>query len=117
MKSSEVCLAILSARCGWCMIVYAIAFASALAQSEKPVLAYHLTHVDTGEPFPSPDGKRIVFESKVAGYYQLFTMQPDGSDVRRSRTMRGTTTRLRGLRTAGSSPSSLIRTSIRLFTS
>jgi len=81
MKSSEVCLAILSARCGWCMIVYAIAFASALAQSEKPVLAYHLTHVDTGEPFPSPDGKRIVFESKVAGYYQLFTMQPDGSDV------------------------------------
>jgi Tol biopolymer transport system component len=39
----------------------------AVAQDEKPALAYHLTHVDTGEPFPSPDGKKIVFESKVAG--------------------------------------------------
>src|SRR5215470_6389786 len=53
----------------------------ASAQAEKPALAYHLTHVDTGEPFPSPDGKKIVFESKVAGYYELFTMNPDGSGV------------------------------------
>jgi len=53
----------------------------AVAQDQKPVLAYRLTHVDTGEPFPSPDGKRIVFESKVAGYYQLFTMNADGSEI------------------------------------
>jgi TolB protein len=42
-------------------------------------LAYQLTHVDTGEPFPSPDGKKIVFETSIAGFYQLFTMNPDGS--------------------------------------
>jgi TolB protein len=42
-------------------------------------LAYQLTHVDTGEPFPSPDGKKIVFEISVAGVYQLFVMNPDGS--------------------------------------
>jgi len=52
-----------------------------MGQSEKPVLAYQLTHVDTGEPFPSPDGKKIVFESQVAGFYQLFTISADGSDV------------------------------------
>src|SRR4029077_8293453 len=78
-------LAMLNPKRGWYLfleaLVCAIAFAPALAQSEKPVLAYHLTHVDTGEPFPSPEGKKIVFESKVAGYHQLFTMNPDGSDV------------------------------------
>jgi TolB protein len=44
-------------------------------------LAYQLTHVDTGEPFPSPDGKKILFESSVAGHYELFTMNADGSSV------------------------------------
>ncbi|MFY9559110.1 MAG: hypothetical protein WAQ52_02650 [Terriglobales bacterium] len=42
-------------------------------------LAYQLTHVDAGEPFPSPDGKKIVFEISIAGFYQLFIMNPDGS--------------------------------------
>src|SRR5512140_1186101 len=50
------------------------------AQQYKALtLAYQLTHVVTGEPFPSPDGKKILFESKVAGNYQLFTMNLDGS--------------------------------------
>ena len=44
-------------------------------------LAYQLTHVDTGEPSPSPDGKKILFESSIAGHYELFTMNPDGSGV------------------------------------
>jgi hypothetical protein len=30
----------------------------------RSTLAYQLTHVDTGEPFPSPDGRQIVFESR-----------------------------------------------------
>jgi TolB protein len=42
-------------------------------------LAYQLTHVDAGEPFPSPDGKKIVFEISVGGFYQIFTMNIDGS--------------------------------------
>lgn len=50
-----------------------------LAQRGAMTLAYQLTHVDTGEPFPSPDGKRIVFEIKIEGVYQLFIMNSDGS--------------------------------------
>lgn len=49
------------------------------AQRGAMTLAYQLTHVDTGEPFPSPDGKRIVFEIKIEGVYQLFIMNTDGS--------------------------------------
>jgi TolB protein len=62
-------------------ILWKIAAGTSVAQSGKPVLAYQLTHVDTGEPFPSPDGKKILFESKVAGFYQLFTMNPDSSEI------------------------------------
>jgi len=54
---------------------------SAYAQRGAQTLAYQLTHVDTGEPFPSPDGKKIVFETSIAGFYQLFLMNPDGSGV------------------------------------
>jgi TolB protein len=49
------------------------------AAQQRPVLAYQLTHVDTGEPWPSADGKKILYESMVAGYYQLFIMNTDGS--------------------------------------
>lgn len=52
---------------------------SLMAQRGAMTLAFQLTHVDMGEPFPSPDGKRLVFEIVVAGYQQLFTMNPDGS--------------------------------------
>jgi TolB protein len=51
----------------------------ALAQRGAMTLAYQLTHVDTGEPFPSPDGMKIVFEIMIEGVYQLFIMNPDGS--------------------------------------
>src|ERR1700680_4528129 len=51
----------------------------AIAQSSTITLAYQLTHVDMGEPFPSPDGKKLVFENTIAGFEQLFTMNPDGS--------------------------------------
>lgn len=50
-----------------------------LAQRGAMTLGYQLTHVDTGEPFPSPDGKKIVFEISIAGVYQLFIMNPDGT--------------------------------------
>jgi TolB protein len=52
---------------------------SVSAQYKAITIAYQLTHVDTGEPFPSPDGKKILFESRVGAHYQLFTMNPDGS--------------------------------------
>ena len=49
------------------------------AQRGATTLAYQLTHVDMGEPFPSPDGKKLVFEITVAGHEQIFTMNVDGS--------------------------------------
>jgi len=51
----------------------------AFAQSSGRGLALQLTHVDIGEPFPSPDGKKILFLMKLEGLYQLFTMNPNGS--------------------------------------
>jgi TolB protein len=63
-------------------VVFAAALVSAQAPATRPSLAYQLTHVDTGEPFFSPDGKQVVFESLVAGKYQLFVMNADGSKVR-----------------------------------
>lgn len=54
---------------------------SAQGQRGAMTLAYQLTYVDTGEPFPSPDGKKIVFETSMAGLYQLFIMNPDGSGL------------------------------------
>lgn len=56
-----------------------LAIVSEAHAQQRPALAYQLTHVDTGEPFPSPDGKKILYESMIAGKYQLFTMNPDGS--------------------------------------
>jgi Tol biopolymer transport system component len=63
------------------LLVVMFCSAASLAQSKALTLAYQLTHVDTGEPFPSPDGKKILFESLIAGHYELFTMNADGSGV------------------------------------
>lgn len=62
------------------VLVLAMLGTGAWAQSRRPQLAYQLTYVDTGEPFPSPDGKRLVYESLIAGKYQLFVMSADGRD-------------------------------------
>ena len=59
-------------------LCFVLLSATAVAQ-KAATLAYQLTHVDTGEPFPSADGKKILYESMIAGHYQLFTMNPDGS--------------------------------------
>ena len=54
---------------------------STMAQipGQRSTLAYQLTHVDTGEPFPSPDGKQIVFEITIQGREQIFIMKTDGT--------------------------------------
>jgi TolB protein len=62
---------------------FAVALAScasmAHAQRSGMTLAYQLTHVDQGEPFFSPDGTKIVYETIVAGVEQIFVMNADGS--------------------------------------
>jgi TolB protein len=52
---------------------------NAHAQQAVQTLAYQLTHVDQGEPFFSPDGKKIVYETNVAGFQQIFIMNDDGT--------------------------------------
>jgi TolB protein len=62
------------------IVLMALIFASAAAAQRKAAtLAYQLTHVDTGEPFPSPDGKQLVFESIIEGFEQIFVMNRDAS--------------------------------------
>ncbi len=63
----------------WALLMVLLLSVAAVAQRNAMTLAYQLTHVDMGEPFPSPDGKKLVFEITVAGFEQLFTMNPDGS--------------------------------------
>ena len=63
-----------------CLLLLIPSFAA--AQTKLPSLAYQLTHTDTGEPFPGPDGKQLLYESQIAGYYQLFIMNVDGSGQR-----------------------------------
>ena len=63
----------------WMSLVLAVTAASAGAQRSAVTLAYQLTHIDMGEPFPSPGGKKLVFEITLGGFQQLFIMNPDGS--------------------------------------
>src|SRR5262249_21814029 len=65
-----------------CFLAVAAIGSLAQAPPPRPSLAFQLTHVDTGEPFFSPDGKQVVFESAIAGKYQLFVMNIDGSNPR-----------------------------------
>jgi TolB protein len=63
----------------WMSLILAVCAASAGAQRSAVTLAYQLTHIDMGEPFPSPGGKKLVFEITLGGFQQLFIMNPDGS--------------------------------------
>src|SRR5256885_851154 len=54
---------------------------SSFAQS-KPGLAYQLTYSVNDDPFPSPDGKRLVYDSVIEGKYQLFIMDVVGQNQR-----------------------------------
>src|SRR3954465_12005126 len=57
-----------------------------------------LTHAKegekSGEPYFSPDGKRIIFQSVRAGapYYQIYVMNADGSEQKLVSTGKGKTT-------------------------
>jgi len=52
------------------------------AAQNKPALAYQLTHVDIGEPFPSPDGNQLLYLMLAEGKYQVFVMNSDGSSAK-----------------------------------
>ena len=52
------------------------------AAADRPIsIPVQITHAQNFDPFPSPDGKKLVFISMVSGKEQLFTMDVDGSHV------------------------------------
>src|SRR5262249_8983547 len=54
----------------------------AAAAADKAVsIPVQITHAQNFDPFPSPDGKKLVFISMLSGKEQLFTMDVDGSNI------------------------------------
>src|SRR5215471_4300814 len=53
-----------------------------VAAADKAIsIPVQITHAQNFDPFPSPDGKQLVFISMISGKEQLFTMNTDGSNV------------------------------------
>jgi TolB protein len=77
MRTSPVSLPALTSYLLWVFVILIPSRAG--AQGNAMTLAYQLTPTDQGEAFPSPDGKKLVFEMTIAGIEQLFTMNVDGS--------------------------------------
>jgi TolB protein len=65
-------------------VLFAISFTwlyPAAANDRAISVPVQITHAQNFDPFPSPDGKKLVFISMVAGKEQLFTMDVDGSKI------------------------------------
>lgn len=54
--------------------------APSTAQRPRPSLAYELTYSANYDPTLSPDGKRMIYLSFVAGHEQIFAVNLDGSE-------------------------------------
>jgi TolB protein len=55
---------------------------NAAAAANKAIsIPVQITHAENFDPFPSPDGKKLVFISVISGKEQLFTMDVDGSNI------------------------------------
>ena len=56
-------------------------FHAAAAADRAISIPVQITHAQNFDPFPSPDGKKLVFITMIAGKEQLFTMDVDGSNI------------------------------------
>src|SRR2546430_7129022 len=54
---------------------------AAAAADRANSIPVQITHAQNFDPFPSPDGKKLVFISMLSGKEQLFTMDVDGSNI------------------------------------
>jgi TolB protein len=54
---------------------------AAAAADRAMSIPVQISHAQNFDPFPSPDGKKLVFVSLISGKEQLFTMNVDGSNV------------------------------------
>jgi len=59
-----------------------LAWLHAAAAADRALsIPVQITHAENFDPFPSPDGKKLVFISMLSSREQLFTMNADGSNV------------------------------------
>lgn len=61
----------------WILVVTMLA--APVVGAAQPGLAYQLTHSTNDSPSPSPDGRRMVYITVVAGREQLFVSNIDGA--------------------------------------
>ena len=59
-----------------------LAWLHAAAAADRALsIPVQITHAENFDPFPSPDGKKLVFISMLSSREQLFTMNADGSNI------------------------------------
>jgi TolB protein len=64
------------------LLAISLMWLPAAAAADKAIsLPVQITHAQNFDPFPSPDGKKLVFISMLSGKEQLFIMDVDGSNV------------------------------------
>ena len=71
------------ARCAVLGVFAILSLAELSSQNPPLTLAYQLTHSETMDPSLSPDGTKIAFASNRNRNYEIYIMNPDGSDVRK----------------------------------
>lgn len=70
-------------RLAWSISLMLVLPASSFpAQSRPSGFAHRVTYADMEDPFPSPDGKWLVYTSTVEGYEQVMIMQTNGAGAR-----------------------------------
>ena len=63
-------------------LILTFSLSVAAAAADRAIsIPVQITHAQNYDPFPSPDGKKLVFISLISGKEQLFTMDADGSHV------------------------------------
>ena len=64
------------------LLTILLTWLNAAAAADRAIsIPVQITHAQNFDPFPSPDGKKLVFISMISGKEQLFTMDIDGSNI------------------------------------
>src|SRR5207248_6163009 len=74
--------AVMTSRLTFYCSILTFSFSLAAGAADKAIsIPVQITHAQNFDPFPSPDGKKLVFISMLSGKEQLFTMDVDGSNI------------------------------------
>jgi TolB protein len=63
------------------LLTMSLTWLQAAAADRAISIPVQITHAQNFDPFPSPNGKKLVFISMISGKEQLFTMDTDGSHI------------------------------------